>query len=440
MDPAWQDELAEFLRIPSVSADPAHAADVVAAAEWVAAFVRRAGGQAELVPWGERPLVIGEIRASNGASDAPTVLLYGHFDVQPPAPLDQWESDPFELTVRDEWAYGRGIADDKGQLYTLLKAAEGLAREGRLPVNLRIAFDGEEEVGGHSVVEYLEQDERGGDACVIFDSGMIRRGVPAFNLATRGLVYLHLVLRTGSRDLHSGLYGGAALNAANALAETLAAVLPRDGRLPEPLRKGIVPPTEEELRGWRELPPGVDELGEQGARPADPAAADEFYLRTFAEPALDVNGIDTGSPHLQKTVLPVQATANVSIRLAPGQQHDEIGGELERLLREAAPGGAELEIERWASSPPGLVSPDAKAVRIGLDAFERALGTRPLLIRSGGTLPIVPALAEKGIPTIVTGFAVPDSNIHSPNERLLVEYVPLAARAATELYLSFASL
>ena len=440
MDPAWQDELAEFLRIPSVSADPAHAADVVAAAEWVAAFVRRAGGQAELVPWGERPLVIGEIRASNGASDAPTVLLYGHFDVQPPAPLDQWESDPFELTVRDEWAYGRGIADDKGQLYSLLKAGAQLAREGHLPVNLRVVCDGEEEVGGHSVVEYLEQDERGADACVIFDSGMIRRGVPAFNLATRGLVYLHLVLRTGSRDLHSGLYGGAALNAANALAETLADVLPRDGRLPEPLRKGIVPPTEEELRGWRELPPGADELAEQGARPADPAAADEFYLRTFAEPALDVNGIDTGSPHLQKTVLPVEATANVSIRIAPGQQPDQIEPELERLLREAAPAGAELEIERFASSPPGLVSPDAKAVRIGLDAFERALGTRPLLIRSGGTLPIVPALAEKGIPTIVTGFAVPDSNIHSPNERLLVEYVPLAARAATELYLSFASL
>jgi acetylornithine deacetylase/succinyl-diaminopimelate desuccinylase-like protein len=440
VEQAWHDELAEFLRIPSVSADPAHAADVVAAAEWVAAFVRRVGGEAALVPWGERPLVVGEIPASNGAGAAPTVLLYGHFDVQPPAPLDEWETDPFELTVRDEWAYGRGIADDKGQLYTLLKAAEGLVREGRLPVNLRIACDGEEEVGGHSVVEYLEQDARGADACVIFDSGMIRRGVPAFNLATRGLVYLHIVLRTGSRDLHSGLYGGAALNAANALAQTLAGVLPRDGRLPEPLRKGIAPPTEEELRGWRELPPGADELADQGARPADPAAADEFYLRTFAEPALDVNGFESGSPQLQKTVLPIQATANVSVRLAPGQQPDEIEPELERLLRAAAPAGADLEIERWSSAPPGLVSPDAKAVRIGLDAFERALGTRPLLIRSGGTLPIVPALADKGIPTIVTGFAVPDSNIHSPNERLLVEYVPLAARAATELYLGFASL
>jgi acetylornithine deacetylase/succinyl-diaminopimelate desuccinylase-like protein len=440
VDVAWVTELGDFIRIPSVSADPAHEADVVAAAEWVAEFVRRAGGTAELVPWGERPLVVGDLPASNGVREAPTVLLYGHFDVQPPAPLDRWESDPFELSVRGEWAYGRGIADDKGQLYALLKAGQELAREDRLPVNLRVACDGEEEVGGHSVVEYLARDERGADACVIFDSAMIRRGVPAFNLATRGLVYFHLALRTGSRDLHSGLYGGAALNAAGALAETLAAVRPQNGRLPEGLRKGIVPPTDDELRSWRELPPGSEELADQGARPADPAAAEEFYLRVFAEPSLDVNGIESGSPHLQKTVLPVLAEANVSIRLAPLQEPDEIEDELERLLRDAAPEGAELEVERLSSAPPGLVSPDSKAVQLGLEAFERALGTRPLLVRSGGTLPIVPALAEKGIPTIVTGFAVPDSNIHSPNERLLVESVPLAVRAASELFVSFAKL
>ena len=440
MDPVWHAELAEFVRIPSVSADPGHAADVAAAADWVAAFVRRAGGAAELVPWGERPLVVGELPASNGAGEAPTVLLYGHFDVQPPAPLEQWESDPFELTVRDEWAYGRGIADDKGQLYALLKAGEELTREGRLPVNLRIACDGEEEVGGHSVVDYLAQDERGADVCVIFDSGMVRRGVPAFNLATRGLVYFHLTVRTGSRDLHSGIYGGAALNAAHAFLETLGGVLPQHGRLPEALRKGVVPPTEEELRSWRELPPGGEELADQGARPSDPAAGEAFYLRTFAEPALDVNGIETGSPHLQKTVIPVVAEANLSIRLAPGQRPEEIQDEVERLLREAAPEGAELEVERLGASPPGLVSPDAKAVQLGLEAFGRALGTRPLLVRSGGTLPIVPALADRGVPTIVTGFAVPDSNIHSPNERLLVDYLPLAVRAASELFVSFASL
>jgi acetylornithine deacetylase/succinyl-diaminopimelate desuccinylase-like protein len=440
VDVPWVTELGDFIRIPSVSADPAHETDVVAAAEWVAAFVRQAGGTAELVAWGERPLVVGDLPASNGAGEAPTVLLYGHFDVQPPAPLDQWESDPFELSVRGEWAYGRGIADDKGQLYALLKAGQELARAGRLPVNLRVACDGEEEVGGHSVVEYLEGDERGADACVIFDSAMIRRGVPAFNLATRGLIYFHLALRTGARDLHSGIYGGAALNAASALARTLAAVQPRNGRLPEGLRKGVVPPTEDELRSWGELPPGAEELADQGARPADPAAAEEFYLRVFAEPALDVNGIESGSPHLQKTVLPVLAEANVSIRLAPLQEPDEIENELERLLREAAPEGADLEIERLSSAPPGLVSPDTKAVQLGLEAFERALGARPLLVRSGGTLPIVPALAAKGIPTLLTGFAVPDSNIHSPNERLLVESVPLAVRAASELYVSFAGL
>jgi acetylornithine deacetylase/succinyl-diaminopimelate desuccinylase-like protein len=441
MEEAWLDELAQFVRIPSISADPAHAADVTAAAEWVAAFVRQAGGDAQLVPWGERPLVVGEIAASDGtAASAPTVLLYGHFDVQPPEPLDHWESDPFELDIRGDWAYGRGIADDKGQLYALLKAGATLAAEGRLPVNLRVVCDGEEEVGGHSVVEFLEQDERGADAGVIFDSAMIRRGVPSFAIGTRGLAYLHVTVRTGERDLHSGLYGGAALNAAHALARTLTGVVPRNGRLPEPLLAGVVPPTEEELASWRELPPGDEELSSQGARPADPAAADEFYLRTFAGPSLDVNGIETGSPHLQKTVLPVVAVANLSIRLAPGQHPDEIGGALERLLREAAPEGTDVEVEHWSSSLPGVVSPDAEAIRIGLDAFERALGKRPLVIRIGGSLPIVPALVAKGIPTIVTGFAVPDSNIHSPNERMLVEYLPLAVRAATELFVSFAKL
>ena len=210
---------------------------------------------------------------------------------------------------------------------------------------------------------------------------MIRRDVPAFNLATRGMAYFHVTLRTGERDLHSGMYGGAALNAAHALMQTLSAVVSHDGTLAEPLRKGIAEPTDEELAGWNELPLGVDELGEQGARPKDPDAAREFYRRTFAEPALDVNGIQTGSPILQKTVLPVEAIANVSIRLAPGQKVDEIAPEVERILREAAPAGAELKVELWSSSPPGLVPPDAKAVQLGLDAFERVLGRRPALIR-----------------------------------------------------------
>ncbi|MGO9956960.1 MAG: M20/M25/M40 family metallo-hydrolase [Solirubrobacteraceae bacterium] len=426
----WFDELAEFLRIPSISADPTHRGDVHAAGQWVCDFVRASGGECELVDWHGQPLAIGELHASTNARDAPTVLCYGHFDVQPPDPLGQWMSPPFEPEIRGEHLFGRGVADDKGQLYLLLAAARELATGGSLPVNVRFACDGEEETGGHTIVDFLQADEGPADAAVIFDSGMIRRGRPAFDLATRGVAYFHLRLRTGERDLHSGIYGGAALNAAHALIRTLGAVVATDGRLAEPLREGILAPSPEELASWGELPSGEEMLAEQGATPSDARAADEFYLRTFAESSLDVNGIATGSPHLQKTVLPVEAVANLSVRLAPGQEPDVIGATLERLLRDAAPVGAELELELWSSAPPGIVPADARAVTLGLDAFERALGVRPVLGRSGGTLPIVAALAAKGIATIITGFSLPDANIHSPNENMLVEYIPAGIAAA----------
>lgn len=436
----WIEELSELLRIPSISADPERKDDVRRAAEWVADFVRRMGGEAELVETKTFPLVVGEVRASSGAEGAPTVLCYGHFDVQPPAPLEAWESEPFEPTVRDGWLYGRGTADDKGQLYCLLKAAEELAAAGELPVNVRFVCDGEEETGGHEVVEFIEQDERGADAAVIFDSAMLRPGAPVFHVATRGLVYFHVRVRTGERDLHSGVFGGAALNANHALMQTLEGVLPRDGRVPEPLRAGVAAPTAEELAAWDELDPGAQLLDEGAAKPMDDRAAEEFYLRTWGEPAVDVNGLVGGEPHLQKTVLPVSAEANVSIRLAPGQDPDEIAPVFERLVRESAPDGADVEVERWSSAAPGLIPPDAPAIRLAQDAFERVVGARPLLIRVGGTLPIVPALASKGIPTIITGFDLPEGNIHSPNERLRVEHIPLAVEAGKELYRAFANL
>ena len=435
-DQAWLEELYELLRIPSVSADPAHADDVRRAGEWVCDFVRGAGGEAGLVETSTFPLAVGEIPVSKGDGAAPTVLLYGHFDVQPAAPLDLWESDPFEPEIRDGYLYARGSVDDKGNSYLLLKAAELLARDGALPVNVRIAFDGEEETGGHSIVDFLEGDERGADACLIFDSGMPREDVPSFDLGTRGLVYFHVRLRSGERDLHSGMFGGAALNGVHALMKTLGAVV----AVPEELRAGVAESTAEERRSWKELDPGAAVLAAEGARPMDAAAADDFYLRTLAGPAVDVNGIVGGEPVLQKTVLPVAAEANVSIRLAPGQDVDEIAAAFERLLRDAAPEGAELEIERWSSAPAGLISPETPAVKLAQDAFERVLGKRPLLLRTGGTLPIVPALANKGIPTILSGFAVPGANVHSPNERLLARYIPLGVAAARETLLAFAKL
>jgi acetylornithine deacetylase/succinyl-diaminopimelate desuccinylase-like protein len=439
MSAAWFDELAEFMRIPSISADPAHAGHVEEAGEWVCSFVRDAGGDATLVDWHGQPLAVGEIRAS-GSNSVPTILCYGHFDVQPPDPLELWDSEPFEPEVRDGYLYGRGAADDKGQLYMLLAAARELAAAGELPVNVRFACDGEEETGGHSVVEFIAADDRGADAAIIFDGGMIRRDVPAFNVATRGLVYFHVTLRSGERDLHSGLFGGAALNAAHALVRTLDPLLARDGLLAEPLRAGLVPPTEEELAGWRELPPGGDELAGAGAQPSDPRAAEEFYLRTFAEPSLEINGIESGSPQLQKTVLPVVAQANVSIRLAPGQDPNVVASIFELLVSDAAPEGAELTVERWSSSPPGLVPPDAPAIKLCQNAFERVVGRRPALIRSGGTIPIVPALGGKGIPAVVTGFSLPDAQIHSPNERLVADYVPLGIATAREVFRELAAI
>ena len=436
----WMEELSELLRIPSVSADPEQAGEVVRAAEWVRDFIRAAGGEAELVETEKHPLVVGEIRASESPDDAPTVIAYGHFDVQPPAPLDGWESPPFEPTVREGWLYARGVADDKGQLYILLKAASLLAAEGALPVNVRFTCDGEEESGGHSIVDFLEADERGGDACVIFDGNMLGPGRPVFFIATRGISYFHVHVRTGERDLHSGVFGGAAMNANHVLLQILSAVLPRDGSVPEPLQAGIIRPSNEESESWSVLEPGSEVLAAQGARPADARAAEDFYLRTFAEPAVDVHGLSGGEPHLQKTVLAVEAEANVSIRLVPGQDDQAIAAEMERLMREAAPEGAAVEIELLASAPAALVRPDDPAIKLGQDAFERVIGARPLLIRVGGSLPVMAALETKGIPTILTGFDLPEGNIHSPNERFRVEHVSLGVETAKELFRSLGEL
>ena len=434
------EELSELLRIPSISADPERKDDVRRAAEWVAESVRRMGGDAELVETETFPLVVGEVRASGGG-DAPTVLCYGHFDVQPAGAADEWETDPFEPEVRDGWLYARGVADDKGQLWALLKATEELAAAGDLPVNVRFVCDGEEETGGQQVVDFIASDERGADVAVIFDSAMLRPGAPVFHVATRGMIYFHVRVRTGERDLHSGMFGGAALSSTEALMQTLRGVLPGDdGLAPEPLRAGVAPPSDEEARAWQELDSGSEVLEESGARPADARAADEFYMRTWAEPAVTVNGFVGGEPHLQKTVLPVFAEANVSIRLAPGQDPDEIAPVFERLLREAAPEGTDVEVERWASAAPGLIQSDTPAIRLAQDAFERIVGARPLLVRVGGSLPIVPALAEKGIPTVITGFDLPEGNIHSPNERLRVDHIPLAVEAGKELFRAFAAL
>ncbi len=431
------DRLAEFLRIPSVSADPACAGDVRRAGEWVAEYVGRLGGKAGVVEGGR--LVVGEVPAS-ASRDAPTVLVYGHYDVQPPEPLELWESDPFEPVARDGWLYARGVADDKGQLWMQLRAAEELVREHALPVTLRVVCDGEEESAGDSIVRFLARDERGADAAVVLDGWMKHWGQPEICTATRGVLAAEVELRTGARDLHSGHYGGTALNAIHALVQALAAVVAReDGRLPEPLREGVVPPDADELESWRRLSSGEDELRRVGARPLDPRAAEEFYIRAWAEPSLDVTGVLGGKPGRRNTTLVSRAEALVTVRLVAGQDGATIGAALERLLREAAPAGAELDV-RWTATPPGVLASKGPVLEAAVGALERAFGRPPLLVRSGGTLPIVPALADAGIPSILAGMATPDCNTHSPNERMPLEAFETGVRAARELYLALGEL
>jgi acetylornithine deacetylase/succinyl-diaminopimelate desuccinylase-like protein len=429
----WLEELREFLAIPSVSADPARAAEVARAAQWVAEKVRRLGGVVEVRENGR--LLVGEIA---GPHDAPTVLVYGHYDVQPPDPLELWKSDPFAAEIRGEWLYARGVADDKGQLWMQLKAIESLADEGALPLTFRIVCDGEEETGGDAIVRFLEADDGRADACVVLDGWMKRRNRPEFVVATRGLVALDVVVQTGERDLHSGHYGGTALNAIHALAEALTALFPREGRLPEPLRAGVTAPGEDELANWRELPPGHEELERVGAAPLDAMAADEFYIRAFVEPSIDVTGILGGKPGLRNTTLVSRASAGVTIRIAPGQDADAIAEAAESLLRAALPAGAALDVTADIS-PPAVLPRTSPALDVARDAFERVFGARPLVVRVGGTLPVAVALARRGVPTVMAGLALPDSHTHSPNERMLVETFSLGVAACRETYRALGS-
>lgn len=431
----WLDDLRDFLAIPSVSADPAHAKDVARAAEWVAARVRSLDGEADVREDGR--LVVSEIPGPPGA---PTVLVYGHYDVQPPAPLELWESDPFAAEVRGEWLYARGVADDKGQLWMQLKAIEELLAEGPAPVTFRVVCDGEEETGGDAIIRFLGADTGPIDACVVLDGWMKTRNTPEFVVATRGLVALDVEVRTGERDLHSGHYGGTALNAIHALAQALTALFPRDGRLPEPLRAGVTPALQDEVGGWSSLPPGAEELSRVGATPLDARAAEEFYERVFVEPSLDVTGILGGKPGLRNTTLVSRASAGITIRVAPGQDADEVAAEAERLLREALPDGATLAVLACDITPPAVLPRDTPVLDAARDAFESVFGRRPLIVRVGGTLPITAALAARRIPTVMAGLALPDSHTHSPNERMLLETFPLGVAAAKETYRRIGSL
>ena len=409
---------------------------MVRAADWVCERIVAAGGTAERdESHGGNPLATGELRSSD--PDAPTVLIYGHYDVQSVGDESAWTTPPFEPEVRDDRIYARGAADDKGNFLPLLHVACELAGEGRLPVNVRVLVEGEEEVGGEAVSGWIAADERGADCAIVFDAGPVDERTPAIVVGLRGVIMVDIAVRTGSRDLHSGVYGGSVMNALHVVQAMLSEVVPDpDGWVREELRAGIEPPTESERESWRRLPPGDDVIAAEGGRPLGPGSGAEYYVRNGAEASLDVNAISGGEP---RTVVPATATATLSLRLAPGQVAAEIAAVLEDLLRAAIPEGAEVEI-RLTAHDPALCDPESDAVRLSREALERATGTPPVLMREGGSIPVVADLLGKGIPTIVSGFSLPSDSIHAPDEHYRLESLRLGERSAHELYAALAAL
>ena len=348
-------------------------------------------------------------------------------------PLELWESDPFAAEARGEWLYARGVADDKGQLWMQLKAIESLVAEGPLPVGFRVVCDGEEETGGDAIARFLAADDGPADACLVLDGWMKRRNTPEFVLATRGLVALDLDVRTGERDLHSGHYGGTALNAIHALAQALTALFPRDGRLPEPLREGVTAPSERGARGLGPAPAGVGGARARGRGPARPPGRGRLLhprLRRAVARRHRDHRRQAGPPEHDARLARVSGRDDPR-RAGPGP--DTLAAAAERLLREALPPGATLDV-RTESTPPAVLPRDTEFLRLARDAFAGVFGTTPLLVRAGGTLPIMPALARRGIPSVLAGLALPDSHTHSPNERMLLETFPLGVAAARETY------
>lgn len=425
--------LEALLRVPSISAMPEHAPDMATAAAMIADEIRRAGGEAEVRATPRHPLVLGEVPASPGFPDAPRVLLYGHYDVQPPGDPDLWTSPAFAPEIRDGNLYARGASDDKGNLFMLVAAVQRLAAAGELPVRAAFVVEGEEESGGTSALEHLAGDPGPAIGAVIFDSHMIGPGRPTICTGVRGMVFRRIRVCTGTTDGHSGLTGGAALNAVHALMAVLAAVTPRDGRLPDALYAGVAPAGAEEVTAWELLPSGAEALATAGLRPADPGAAEGFYMRTLASPSLDVHGVLAGEPHAVKTIVPTEASAMLSLRLAPGQDADALAATLDGLLRAASPPGAELTIEDRGVAWPASLDAADPVLAAAADGIARATGWTPVPVRIGGTLPVVAVLVGRGIPTVLTGFGLPTDRIHAPDEHLRHEHLELGTRAAMEI-------
>jgi acetylornithine deacetylase/succinyl-diaminopimelate desuccinylase-like protein len=432
-------ELTSFLAIPSVSALPAHTADVRRCAEWVAEEMRRIGLEhVRLVETPGNPIACADWLH---APDAPTLLFYGHYDVQPVDPLELWESPPFEATVRDGELYARGAADDKGQVFMHFKAIEAhLSKTRRLPINLKVLIEGEEEVGSTHLDSFIREHrtELGADVVVISDSAMFDRGVPSICYALRGLVYVQIDLRGTRSDLHSGVFGGAVANPAMVLAQILAQMKDRGGRVKVPgFYDDVRPLTDEERAAWRQLP--FDERRYRRELGAPKLAGEAGYSvleRVWGRPTLEVNGVLSGfTGEGAKTVIPAVAMAKVSMRLVPDQDPDRIADLFEAYVRKVTPKSVELKLTRMHGGKPWIADYDNEYVQAAGRAIEQGFGKVPVFCREGGSIPVVSTFQQElGLPAVLFGIGLPDENAHAPNERLDLSNFQNGVVASAVLY------
>jgi len=420
------DELKQFLRIPSISAQPAHASDVQRAAHFVAASLTDAGMEhVEIIPTAGHPLIYADWLHAPGK---PTVLCYGHYDVQPPDPLDEWISPPFEPTIRDGNLYARGSADDKGQMYSHIKAVEALrAVNGKLPVNLKFLIEGEEETGGEAIAKYVAENpaKLKADVALVSDTELYAEGIPTLCIGLRGLIYTEIEARGPARDLHSGMYGGVAPNAVFGLVELLSKLKDADGHILIPgMYDDVKKPTPAEVHSWSILPFNENNFlaQEVGSSRLTGEPGFSVFERTWARPTLEVHGIAGGyvAPGA-KTVIPAKATAKVSMRMVPDQNPDKIIASYKAFVKANTPAGIQTEVRVLSASPAISVNPENHAISVAAKAFSDILGRETVFIRSGGSIPIVGDFATHlGIPTILMGFGLPDDGLHSPNEKYKV--------------------
>jgi acetylornithine deacetylase/succinyl-diaminopimelate desuccinylase-like protein len=417
------DGLKTFLRIPSISALSEHKPDIRRAAEFARDELKSAGmTAAELIEGEGNPLVYAEWL---GAPGKPTILFYGHYDVQPPDPLDEWKSPPFEPEVRGNDIFARGSADDKGQVYIQIKAVEGLLKTtGRLPVNVKFLLEGEEETGGEHIEAYVKTrpPRLKADAAVVCDTEMFAPELPTICVGLRGMVYYELFVQGADHDLHSGVYGGAAPNPIQAIAEIVTALKDRDGRIRIPgFYDRVVPPAAKERDAWARLPFDEHEYTtrEMGARELTGEPGVPLFERVWARPTLEVHGIRGGfTGEGAKTVIPARATAKISTRLVGDQRVDESIAQFKAAVAAATPRGVIAEVKVLHSGAPSLTNPDNRFIHAGAEALKQTFGKDTVYIRSGGSIPIVGVFDEYlGIPSVMMGFGLPDDNLHAPNEK-----------------------